>query len=137
MRRAAAWAAAPHAVWTCDGLPLERMGENMYLGVVFPAMAGITQAAFGRLQGQLFDPWDRMQFGNYAVWHEYLSSALQRAMFQHSVSSAGTYACEVWGLRRLRGPATPSSRACGAAHGAVWWQLLGLFWCGEGSLCGV
>lgn len=120
MRRAAAWAAAPHTVWTCDGLPLERMVENMYLGVVFSAVAGTTQAAFGRLQGQLFDPWDRQQFG---ILHECLSSALQRGMFQHSMSSAGSYACEVWGLRRLRGAATQAHEHVAQPTVHFWWQL--------------
>ena len=122
-RRGAAWAAVPPAAWTCGGLLLERVAEYKYLGVVFSAVAGIGQAAFTRLRGQLFASWERLreQFGNL---HDGLSFALHRAMFQQSVPSAGSYACEAWGLRRLRGPAIQAREQVAQSHVQLWRRLL-------------
>ena len=98
-----AWAAAPHAVWACSGLPLEGVAEFKYLGVVFSAVAGSAKAAFGRLRGKQSASWDRLrqQFGNL---HNGLSFALQRAIFQQSVPSAGSYMLASLGPPAPAGP---------------------------------
>ena len=76
-----------------------------------------------RLRGQLFASWERLreQFGNL---HDGLSFALQRAMFQQSVPSAGSYACEAWGLRRLRGPAIQAREQVAQSRVQLWRRLL-------------
>ena len=42
-QRGMAWA-APHAVWTCGDLPLERVAKGKFTGMVFSAIAGIAMA---------------------------------------------------------------------------------------------
>ena len=85
-------------------------------------MAGIAQAALGLLLGQLLAPWDRLhqQFGNL---QDDLSPVLQRALYQQCVPSAGSCACEVWGLRRLRDPATQAREQVAQSVVQLWWQL--------------
>ena len=53
-----------------------------------------------------------------------LRFALQHAMFQQSVPSAGTYACKAWGLRRLRGPAIQAREQVAQSHVQLWRRLL-------------
>ena len=140
-RRGAAWAAVPPAAWTCGGLLLERVAEYKYLGVVFSAVAGIGQAAFTRLRGQLFASWERLreQFGNL---HDGLRFALQRAMFQQSVPSAGSYACEAWvcgacGARPSRRVSRWRSRMCSSGGACFVFDLgwLGPLFCGSWACC--
>ncbi len=107
-----AWAAAPHVVWTCGGLPLEGVAEYKYMGVVFSAVAGSAKAAFERLRGKQSASWDRLrqQFGNL---RDGLSFALQRAMFQQSVLRQGPMLASLEPPAPA-GPGDPGSRAGGA-----------------------
>ena len=118
-RRGASWAAAPHAVWTCGGLPLECVADCKSRAWYSPRwLASRRRPSGAGLQapaGQLFVSWDRFrqQFG---ILQDGLSFALQRGMFQQSVPSAGSYACEALGFRRLRGP---TIQACEQEAGSV------------------
>jgi len=115
---------APAPVWTCGGAPLGRVGEYKYLGVVFSAAHGLA-AGFPHLCGRLQASWARLQ-RQFAELGDGLSLALMRQLFMQAVPPAGSYACEVWGVRRLRGPVKTARARLESAHLQLWRRLLQL-----------
>jgi hypothetical protein len=87
------------ATWTCGGQPLQQVAKYKYLGVELTADAGI-EAAFPRLHQSAWAAWSvlRRQFSNL---HCGTSLALQLDLYGESVPQTASYACEVWGVRRL------------------------------------
>ena len=96
-------AAAAASAWTYGGHPLQCTPDCKYLGVTFSAAAGIA-ATFLPLSGKLHGAWATLQ-QRFGEVHDGISLALMRALFQSAVPPAGSYACEVWGVRSLRGQA--------------------------------
>jgi hypothetical protein len=98
---AAAAAAADGAAWTCGGVELRRVERYKYLGLIFSAKDGIA-ATFAPLCGRLYASWEQLE-ERFREIEAGLSVSLMRAVFQQVVPPSGSYACEVWGLRRVQG----------------------------------
>ena len=49
-----------------------------------------------------------------------------RAMFQQGIPPAGSYACELWGVRRLSGPGKKERKRLSQTHVQLWRRLLRL-----------
>ena len=103
VERGEAWAEARGFVWTCGGQPLDRVQRFTYLGVQFSDAEGIA-ATFSALRGKLAAAWARLRL-QLATLGDGVPLAVQRAMFQQAVPAAGSYCCEVWGMRQLAGAA--------------------------------
>ena len=84
-------------VWLCGGVPLERVAEYSYLGMKFSALHGLG-AGLAPLQGRLHASWAKLQ-GQFGELHDGRSVWLMRALFLAAVPPAGSYGCEVWGVR--------------------------------------
>lgn len=98
---AASAAAAANAAWTCGGVELERVQRYTYLGLTFSATDGIA-ATFASMCSRLETGWQQLQ-GRFREIADGLSVSLMRAVFQQVIPPTGSYACEVWGLRRVQG----------------------------------
>ena len=116
-------AGAP-AQWTCGGIAIQRVQEYKYLGVLFSAKLGLA-ATFTRLRGCLNGAWVKLQ-KQFGVLHDGISLALMRAMCQQGSPPAGSYACELWGVRRLSGPGKKARKRLGQTHVQLWRRLLRL-----------
>ena len=116
--------AAAQAEWACGGIPIQRVEEYKYLGVLFSAKLGLA-ATFKRLRGCLNGAWVKLQ-KQFGVLHNGVSLALMRAMFQQGIPPAGSYACELWGVRRLSGPCKMERKRLGQTHVQLWRRLLRL-----------
>ena len=112
--RASAAAAAAAPAWTYGGHPLQCAPDCKYLGVTFSADSGIA-ATFLPLSGKLHGAWATLQ-QRFGEVHDGISLALMRALFQSAVPPAGSYACEVWGVRSLRGQAAADRRHLAQTH---------------------
>ena len=94
-------AAAAGAAWTCGGVELERVERYKYLGAIFSTKDGIC-ATFTHVRGQLYGGWAQLKQRFRAIRYG-LSLVLMRAVFQQVIPPKGSYASEVWGLRRVQG----------------------------------
>jgi len=115
---------APAPAWTCGGAPLGQVAQYKYLGVVFSAQHGLA-AGFPHLRGRLQASWARLQL-QFAELGDGLSLALMRQLFMQAVPPAGSYACEVWGIRRLCGREKQDRDHLQRAHVKLWRRLLQL-----------
>ena len=115
---------AAGAVWTCGGAVISRVEQYKYLGILFSAKAGIG-ASFKPLCGRLWAAWAllKQRFGEVL---DGLSVVLMRAMFQQAIPPAGSYACEVWGVRHLRGDPKKEREELALTHIQLWRRLLRL-----------
>ena len=100
---------------------LERVQQYKYLGIVFSATDGIA-ATFKSLHARLNGSWHTLA-EHFGALNDEVSLALMRAMFQQCVPPAGSYACEVWGVRRVMASARERGRrwprptcSCGGAY---------------------
>jgi len=105
-------------------VPLGQVARYKYLGVVFSAKDGLA-AGFPHLRGRLQASWARLQL-QFAELGDGLSLALMRQLFMQAVPPAGSYACEVWGIRRLCGPVKKDRDRLKRAHVKLWRRLLQL-----------
>ena len=82
-------------------------------------------AAFKSLCGRLWAAWALLK-QRFAEVLDGLSVVLMRAMFQQAIPPAGSYACEVWGVRHLRGTPKEEREELALTHLQLWRCLLRL-----------
>ena len=101
--------------WSCGGVILQCVQQYKYLGIVFDAVHGIG-SAFDKLRSKMLGSWAllRRQYGTLRCVR---SVGLLLRLYNAYVPPAGSYGCEVWGLRVL--PASTSRKgrdALGSLH---------------------
>ena len=114
--------AAAASAWTYGGHPLQCAPAYKYLGVTFSTADGVA-AAFLPLSGKLHGAWATLQ-QRFGEVHDGISLALMRALFQSAVPPAESYACEVWGVRFLRGQAAAAREHLVRSHLQLYKRLL-------------
>lgn len=110
--------------WTCGGVMLDRVQEYKYLGIIFSARDGIA-ATFPSLHDRLNRSWHILE-QHFGALNDDVSLALMRAIFQQCVPPAGSYACEVWGVRRVIGRRQRAREKVAQTHMQLWRRLLRL-----------
>ena len=100
--------------WSCGGVPLQWVAQYKYLGIIFDAVQGMG-LTFDRLRSRMMGSWAqlRRQYGNLQCVR---SVGLLLQLYEACVPPAGSYGCEVWGLRDLPASSRKGRDALGSSH---------------------
>ena len=100
--------------WSCGGVPLQWVAQYKYLGIIFDAVQGMG-LTFDRLRSRMMGSWAqlRRQYGNLQCVR---SVGLLLQLYDACVPPAGSYGCEVWGLRDLPASSRKGRDALGSSH---------------------
>ena len=100
--------------WSCGGVPLQWVAQYKYLGIIFDAVQGMG-LTFDRLRSRMMGSWAqlRRQCGNLQCVR---SVGLLLQLYEACVPPAGSYGCEVWGLRDLPASSRKGRDALGSSH---------------------
>jgi hypothetical protein len=85
--------------WVCGDTPLHWVQQFEYLGTVFDGVAGLN-LTFGKLHRNMWGAWVRLK-QQYGKLRCSMSVSLLLRLYDACVPAAGSYGCEVWGLRPL------------------------------------